>query len=116
MRRLYPLFLILFLGACAPAGEGPASPGALPATQAPARTTPTAPVVTATATRRPAEIQAPDNVASASPSPTAVPATTTNPSPSPTSSPARAGHTAEGAYYLGDPAAPVTIIDYSDFM
>lgn len=116
MRRLYPLLLLLFLVACARAGDAPVSPSALPATQAPATTTPIAPVVTTTATRRPAETQTPDDVAAASPSPTALLAPTTSPSPSPTSSPATAGHTTEGAYYLGDPAAPVTIIDYSDFM
>ncbi|NCF66687.1 MAG: hypothetical protein GWP61_11980 [Chloroflexi bacterium] len=26
------------------------------------------------------------------------------------------GQTAEGAYFLGDPNAPVTVIDYSDFL
>lgn len=27
-----------------------------------------------------------------------------------------AGRTAEGTYYLGDPSAPVTLTDYSDFL
>jgi hypothetical protein len=30
--------------------------------------------------------------------------------------PVTSGQTEEGAFFLGDPAAPLTIIDYSDFL
>jgi len=47
------------------------------------------------------------------------PATLTPP-PSPTREPdppqVISGQTAEGAFFLGDPQAPVTVIDYSDFL
>ncbi len=48
-------------------------------------------------------------------SPTAVPPTLTA-EPEPTVSLVQSGRTEEGGYFLGNPDAPITFIDYSDFM
>ncbi len=51
------------------------------------------------------------------PIPTDTPAPTNTPEPTPTPDWLRvAGRTAEGLPYLGNPQAPVKLIDYSDFM
>ncbi|PIE82388.1 MAG: hypothetical protein CSA11_00705 [Chloroflexi bacterium] len=85
-----------------------------------------------------AEPQPEENAAVASPIPTeppvvetatALPPTTQPTAQQPTAQPTAlpteepemetaviAGRTDEGAFFLGDPAAPVTIIDYSDFL
>jgi hypothetical protein len=120
MRVLFPLIVaMLFLVGC---GSGPApesaavptlaeenaepseTPTLLPAptiTPQPVATEPVAsPTATAMATEVAAATQAP-------PSPT----------PEPTATPAPSfGQTAEGAFYRGNPDAPVTLIDYSDFL
>lgn len=115
MRNFFLLSLLLLLAACTRAA---APPSTQTATEQDLTTLP-APlaevVATATAPLPPAEGAAPTGNATSSPIERA--AATASPAPSVTaSSPATVGHTAEGAYYLGDPAAPVTIIDYSDFM
>jgi len=84
--------------------------------------------VSTTATPLPTNVPLP-TPASSTPLPTAVPVDESvvtaepavlNPSPSPTSEPdplqVISGQTAEGAFFLGAPDAPITVIDYSDFL
>lgn len=128
MRRI--IFTICFaVSACAPIGADPVSPAAGPGEGA----TADAPVeVTARQpTALPTNTAAPEVSASEAggepgttvepeetPSPattTAQPATPTS-AASPTAGVVTNGRTADGAYFLGRSDAPVTIIDYSDFL
>lgn len=61
----------------------------------------------------------PTTAVTADAAPTTEQATLTPPpSPTSTAEPPQviSGQTAEGAFFLGDPAAPLTVIDYSDFL
>lgn len=113
MRSFFLFSLLLLLSACTRVGETPtATTGQTPAMQP----TPLAEVIaTATVPLPPTQSVAPTG--SAPSSPTEPGPTSTSPALTATvPAPVLAGHTPEGAYYLGDPGAPVTVIDYSDFM
>lgn len=78
---------------------------------------------TATATSVPATpIPAPPLIAllTATPSPELTPTDTPTPEPTPTPTPENwlesVGRTADNLMFMGNPAAPVTMIDYSDFL
>lgn len=117
MKRL-PLFLLavgaLFLAACAGAAQElptpPATtavPQALPQPQATNTVSPTFPPPTE-----------PPATVTAVPTQTPLPLATAPPPPAPASVEPRvtSGQTAEGVFFRGDPDAPVTILDYSDFL
>lgn len=122
------LFMVVSgLVACAP-GTADRPEEALPEATEPIADAPTATVtVTATAEATAAETAAPvvEDVTATQP-PAATEAPPTDPPPTPTAEVATAGddagegavngRTPEGAYFLGRADAPVTIIDYSDFM
>lgn len=95
------------LTACTATAETPVSP--------PATTPETAVLPTSTA---PPPIITTDvprvDPATAVPSPTATTSATTEPTAAETG--VLSGRTDEGAFFLGDPNAPITHIDYSDFL
>ncbi|PID85487.1 MAG: hypothetical protein CSB13_07915 [Chloroflexi bacterium] len=100
---LLPIVL-LALAACAPNAEPQPEENA-----AVASPVPTEPPMVETATALPPTAQQPTDPL------------TDQPTALPTEEPEMetaviAGRTDEGAFFLGDPAAPVTIIDYSDFL
>lgn len=99
-RQLALIALLFALNTCAPAAT-PAAETGPGATAAPARTTQALPALAAT----PAMTVA---VAIAQPSPTA------QATDAPTG-PAESMN-AQGEYVLGSPAAPITLVDYSDFL
>lgn len=109
MKRFLWLALIVLLTACAPTTETAVSPQPSPTTAVPPTATVPPPVITETVTE----------VAAA----TAVPEPT-QPVSDPTTTETQtveevgviSGRTAEGAFFLGDPNAPITHIDYSDFL
>lgn len=110
MRRflwLVPLWLLL--SACTPTAETAVSPSPLPATAVLPTATFPPPIITNAAT--PA-------VATAVPSPTATTIATAEPTAVATAAETGviSGRTADGAFFLGAPNAPITHIDYSDFL
>jgi hypothetical protein len=109
------LLLGVLLAACSPAATTEPGPGGgeSPPVAAPTVALPTvAPMVeraTATATDFPTASAATAEPATLSPEATPEP-------PAPTPAAATAGRTDEGAFFYGSPDAPVTLIDYSDFL
>jgi hypothetical protein len=112
------LLLVILLAGCAPAAEFSEPDGSptVPAVVQPAETT-SLPVVV-TATEVVGETSTPATTTTATETkPTATTAAT--PTASPTLAPTPAvtfGRTDEGAFFHGAPDAPVTLIDYSDFL
>lgn len=100
-RRLIFLIGLLFLLGC----QGQT---AVPTPTATATKAPTA-LAVSTATPQPPTATAPAE-------PTAVAANPTLPAPTATTAVEQNGRTADGAYFLGHPDAPITLIDYSDFL
>ena len=108
-----PLIFILLLAACSPPG-GDAAP------EATAVLEPTQPTAAVTPTL--AATDAPPTTAPKPDEPTAVPTE----EPIPTEAPVVeevvvetavvSGRTEEGAFFYGDPNAPITLTDYSDFL
>ena len=128
MKRLFPLMFIVALLLVACAGDQPG-----PAVEA----TPTDQVAAvqagATETETPLPTDVPQATAeTATEVPTSEPTAQLQPTTTATVLPSLtppllpgeetavvqviSGQTAEGAYFLGDPNAPVTVIDYSDFL
>jgi hypothetical protein len=113
--------LLLIVTAC-----GGARPGAdVPPLPPPSTATPTAttppPTPTPILTPTPTQVVVTEAAALTSPEPTLPPTGTFTPEPTPTPSPepdwlVSVGRTEEGLMFLGNPEAPVTIIDYSDFL
>ena len=121
MKLIQPLLILMLLGvlliACRQDEGSPVSAvTALSPTSAPLEEPTAMPSATASLPE-PAESTAAAAPASSTP---AIAASTATPSPAPSASPTSAvalnGRTPEGAYYLGRSDAPVTIIDYSDFL
>ena len=114
-----PIILILLLTACS--AEQPETPtvAASPMSQALALEDAPAMVTAAPTAAPPSATPLPTDEPVDEPTASAEPATVT-PLPSPTSEPEPlqiiSGQTAEGAFFLGAPDAPVTVIDYSDFL
>ena len=110
------LTLFLLLAACAPG----ATPVADAPTAQPAATDTAVPV----ATQPPADVATlPASTMTTAPAATtpataetAEPTAEATVAPSPTAATEVNGRTAEGAFFLGSGDAPVTIIDYSDFL
>lgn len=120
------IILILLLPACSPAMvSNPSPPEATPteipvSTLPPPTATPTPSPLPPTAT--PSSLNSPGFLSSPTPSPSPPTAT---PSPEPTVTPTSTptpdwlnsfGRTADNLMYLGNPNAPVTLVDFSDFM
>lgn len=108
---------VLFLAACAGVAGEIATP--LPATAVPTPlpqpgATDTA-AATLPATELPATVTAVPTTAAVE-TPPVVETAAPPPSPTPTGPQVTSGQTAEGVYFRGDPDAPVTILDYSDFL
>lgn len=107
---ILPLVL-LALAACVPASQPESEPVAVVVepTQPPPTVSPPPTAVSPTsASAQPTDAPTPETV-------TAVP--TSQPTASPEPEPAFvAGRTTEGAFFLGAADAPVTMIDYSDFL
>lgn len=127
MKRFTVLFLmgtlLGLLAACAPATTTEPAAATVPPPAVQLETQPTLPAATdlPAATELPAVTALPE--ATQPPAATAVPAATEPAEPTalpePTAEPAPAivyGVTDEGAYFYGNPDAPVTLIDYSDFL
>jgi hypothetical protein len=110
------LLLVILLAGCAPAAEFSDADGS-PTVPAAVQPTETA-FPTAVATATGAVADTPTVVASATPTkPKATPAAPPTASPVPPATPAVIfGRTDEGAFFHGAPDAPVTLIDYSDFL
>ena len=103
IRSFFWLFILLILVACTSSVPTTESPSSLP---------------TATPSTSPAIIVEPTSTIDPTitpPSPVAVAATPT-PMLAVTYRGALVGRDANGAFTLGDPAAPLTLIDYSDFL
>lgn len=128
-RLLFGLSLLLLvsfaLAACGGQPDAPAAPAATPinevaqaaptATEPPATTAPTDTPEQPTDTPMPLATEAPLATDTAPPpTDTALPPTDT-PEPAPAVVNAF-GQTEEGLYFRGNPAAAVTVIDYSDFL
>lgn len=121
MKRLLLTFiLLLLLVACTPTTEAPASKSAaeadmiIPATETippPIVTVDTPRVESPTATSA-GSVQAVPTPEPAADEPTAAPVEEVVV----TESGVVSGRTPEGAFFLGDPNAPITHIDYSDFL
>ena len=112
MRRFLWLALILFLlTACAPATETAVSPQPSPETAVLPNVTATVPppVITEEIPQAIEATAVPDT-----PQPPAAPAATATEVVVETG--VISGRTEEGAFFLGDPNAPITHIDYSDFL
>jgi hypothetical protein len=120
---LAPFILVLLLGACSADQPELEAVTASPTVQAVALGD-----IQSTATPLPTTAPLP-TLASSTPLPTTVPVDESvvtaepaalTPSPSPTGEPdpvqVISGQTAEGAFFLGAPDAPITVIDYSDFL
>jgi hypothetical protein len=118
MRRFLWLALILSVfTACTPTTETAVTPEPSPETAVLSTVTIPPPAI--------AEVSSPTVEATAVPSPTppaAEPTATTAVEVEPTAEEVTAetgvisGRTEEGAFFLGDPNAPITHIDYSDFL
>ncbi len=111
-----PFILLLLLAACSPSEAQ-----LQPSTPSPIAELAAVEMIAATATLPPPEPSAPvpTTAVTGDAAPTTEPATLTPPpSPTSTAEPPQiiSGQTAEGAFFLGDPAAPLTVIDYSDFL
>ena len=115
MKRLALLWLLL-LAACAPA-SGETSPPATVAVAPPAAATaaptpsPTRPAATTAAAPAPADTPAAAGTTTATA--TAIPAT---PAASATAAGPVAGRNDDGTFFFGVAGAPLTLIDYSDFL
>ncbi len=119
MSKLKNLFWLRFLGllaACAPAAEEPPAVEATAVSQTVPTAAPTNTSLPPTTTPAAATVAE----ATADTPSTFTPVPTESPLVLPTATPETAvvmfGRTSEGAYFHGDPDAPVTIIDYSDFL
>ncbi|MCA9955653.1 MAG: hypothetical protein KC434_13080 [Anaerolineales bacterium] len=111
MRRflcLLPLWLLL--SACTPSAETAVSPSPSPETAVLPTATFPPPIITNTDT--------PGATATAVPDPTATTLATVEPTAvaTVTETGGISGRTADGAFFLGAPNAPITHIDYSDFL
>ena len=116
-------FLIIFLlllVACSPDQSEPETAGPTPTVLEQAQidvlvtatlppTIPPSPTVAPSATLPPSTPDDDPTVPSASATPNSPPATRHSPQ-------VISGQTTEGAFFLGNPDAPVTVIDYSDFL
>ncbi|MCA9917775.1 MAG: hypothetical protein KC445_07480 [Anaerolineales bacterium] len=108
-RFVWIVLILLWASACTPTSETAVATPPPPATAVPPTHTVPPPVITETR----------EEVAEA----TAV-SVSTQPASEPTATQTQAieevgvisGRTAEGAFFLGDPTAPITHIDYSDFL
>ncbi len=111
---------LLLLAACSPDQSEPETAGPTPTvlkqaqidalvTAALPPALPPSPTLAPSATLPPPTPDAEPTIPSASATPNSPPATRHTPQ-------VVSGQTAEGAYFLGDPDAPVTVIDYSDFL
>lgn len=117
MKRAAPLYLCLIwlLAACSSTQPAADAPSPAPTAEAAVQSTSTAVATTAAVATA-----MPTNTPAATAAVTAI--VTTTPPPSPTATPTTAaaqivsGRTDEGVFFLGDPNAPVTMIDYSDFL
>jgi hypothetical protein len=121
LSRLAALLVVaLIAAACGTADTPPAAPPTATAAPALAAATatnppPTATAVPATDTPAPA-VEAPTDAPAA---PTDTPLSAPTEAPAPTDTPAAVatfGLTEDGLYFRGNPAAAVTVIDYSDFL
>lgn len=110
------IFLVIWLAACAPAAETPDPSPVAQATAVSPTSQPTDPptaVPTATAVIPRPSTPAPPTAVPTDPPPEPTGVPTDEPAPEPA---IIAGRTEEGAFFLGSPDAPVTMIDYSDFL
>lgn len=106
--HLLLLICLLWLAACTPAGESPTPTAA-----------PTASLTTSSPSPLP-PISLPTTTPAGANNPTPLPTLTREPTAVATATPAGpqiiTGRTADGAYFIGATDAPVTLIDYSDFL
>ncbi|MCA9994406.1 MAG: hypothetical protein KDE56_01585 [Anaerolineales bacterium] len=116
MRRMVMILLcfVFLLAACAAPEVVELTvanvPTAVPATESAAPTAVPTPIPPTVVSVRETAVSEPTPAAepTAPPEPTAVSATDTGK--------VTAGRTDDGAFFLGDPNAPLTVIDYSDFL
>lgn len=119
MKKVCLLFIFIFLlAACSPPSDGSApEPEQAEAT---AVLEPTQPIAAVTPTL--AATDAPPTTAPEPNEPTAVPTEELIPTEAPIveevapETAVVSGRTEEGAFFYGDPNAPITLIDYSDFL
>ena len=116
MKRFLWFSLLLLFTACTPTTNTAVSPTPSPETAVlPTETVPP-PVINETTTEVTVETAVPDPTQPAAP--TATTAVTTAPTAETmaTETGVTSGRTEEGAFFLGDPNAPIVHLDYSDFL
>ena len=113
MRRFLWLALLLLMMACTPTTETAVSTPSSPETAVQPTATFPPPVITAASTPAVAATAVPATTEPVPPTPTAVPEPTVE---LVAETGVQSGRTDEGAFFLGDPNAPITHLDYSDFL
>jgi hypothetical protein len=122
---LLTIALLFLLAACSPDQSVPSSEVAAPSVMAQAAVELPA-TLTLVSTEAPSPTQAPATPVPPTDQPTSKPTEKPTTTPEPTTSDpplvtrhsplVTSGQTADGAFFLGAPDAPLTVIDYSDFL
>lgn len=116
MKRFLWLALVFLFSACAPATETAVSPQPDPETAVPATQTAPPPEITVETPRVESPTAVPDLTEPSEENLVVEADPTAEETAAETGVIVISGRTEEGAFFLGDPDAPITHIDYSDFL